>query len=112
MPLRAIAKKKKSRNDATIFCLRCQRHYSFWGFVLRNAYFAQLQNCLVTMALYFCYAVQARIRLFWVVVLCTISVFIPIGNPHLTIVHFGKSLRVYTQPAINLGSMLKHEMRV
>ena len=33
-------------------------------------------------------------------------------NPHLTTVHFGKTLRVYTQPAVNLGSMLKHQMRV
>ena len=63
------------------------------------------------MALFFL-AVPAAIRLFWVVVLCTISVFIPIENPHLTIVHFGKTLRVYAQPAINLGSMLKRQMRV
>ena len=64
------------------------------------------------MALHFCSAVPAPIRLFWVIVMCNISAFIPIENPHLTIVHFGKALRVYTQPASNLGSMLKHQMRV
>ena len=63
------------------------------------------------MALYF-FAVPTSALLFWAISLCTISVFIPIENPHLTIVHFGKTLRVYTQPAINLGSMLKHQMRV
>ena len=92
--------------------LRSQRHYAYLGFVIRNAFFAQLQNCLVTMALYFCFAVPAPIRLFWLTVLRTIPVFTPNENPHLTIVHFGKTLRVYTQPAINLGSMLKHQMRV
>ena len=63
------------------------------------------------MALYF-FVVPTSALLFWAISLCTISVFIPIENPHLTIVHFGKTLRVYTQPAINLGSMLKHQMRV
>jgi len=63
------------------------------------------------MALYF-FAVPTSALLFWAISLCTISVFIPIENPHLTIVHFGKTLRVYTQPAINLGSMLKHQVRV
>ena len=58
------------------------------------------------------FAVPAPALLFRAISLCTISVFIPIENPHLTIVHFGKTLRVYTQPAINLGSMLKHQMRV
>ena len=53
------------------------------------------------MALYF-FVVPTSALLFWAISLCTISVFIPIENPHLTIVHFGKTLRVYTQPAINL----------
>ena len=35
------------------FFLRYQRQYAYLGFVIGNASFAQLQNCLVTMALYF-----------------------------------------------------------
>ena len=92
--------------------LRCQRQDALLGFVIPDASFAQLQNCLVTMALHFCFAVLTPIHLFWVIVLCTISVFIPIENPHLIIVRFGKTLRVYTQPTIDLGSMPKHPMRV
>ena len=61
---------------------------------------------------FFCSAVPAPLRLFLVILLCTISVFIPIGNPHVTVFYFGKTLRVYTQLAINLGSMLKHQIRV
>ena len=91
--------------------LRCQRQYAYLGFVIRNASFAHLLNCLVTIALYF-FAVPAPALLFWAISLFTIAVFIPIENPHLTIVHFGKTLRVYAQPAINLGSMLKRQMRV
>ena len=111
MPLSCICKKTASLRCCHIF-LRCQRQYAYLGFVIRNASFAQLQNCLVTMASYFCFAVPAPLRLFWVIVLCTISVFIPIENPHLTIVHFRRTLRVYTQSAINFGSMPKHPMRV
>ena len=48
------------------------------------------------------FAVPAPAPLLRAISLCTISVFIPIENPRLTIVHFGKTLRVYTQPAINL----------
>ena len=62
------------------------------------------------MALYF-FAVPAPALLLWAISLCTISVFIHIEIPHLTIVHFGKNLRVYTQPAINEGCMLKNQMR-
>ena len=58
------------------------------------------------------FAVPAPVRLFRVIVLCTISVFIPIEDPHLTIAHFGKTRRVYTQPAINLGSVPKIPTRV
>ena len=90
--------------------LRCQRQYVYLGFVIRDASFAQLQNCLVTMALYF-FAVPAPAILFWVIALCTISVFMHFENPHLIIVHFGKTLRVYTQPSNYLGSMPKHQMR-
>ena len=60
--------------------------------VARNASFVQLQNCLVTMVLYF-FAVPAPSLLFWAISLCTTSVFIPIENPHLTIVQFGKLCR-------------------
>ena len=105
MPLSCNCRKKMSRYDTIILFLRCQRQHASLGFVIRNASSAWRQNCLVTMALYFCFAVPAPIRLFWVIVLCTISVFFPIENPHLTILDFGKFLRVYTQPAINLGSM-------
>ena len=42
------------------------------------------------------FAVPAPALLFRAISLCTISVFIPIENPHLTIVHFGKTLRVYS----------------
>ena len=93
------------------FFLRYQRQYALLGFVIRNASFAQLQNCPVTMALYFV-AVPVPALLSSEFLLCTTSVYIPVENPHLTIVHFGKTLRVYIQPAINLGSMLKHQMRV
>ena len=93
------------------FLLRYQRQYVYLGFVIRNASLAQWQNFLVTMTLIF-FAVPAPALLFSVIVVCTVSVFIPIENPHLTIVHFGKTPRVYTQPDINLCSMLKHQMRV
>ena len=75
------------------FLLRCQRQHVYLGLVIRIASFAQLQNFLVTMALFF-FAVPAPALLFWVIVVCTVSVFIPIENPHLTIVHFGKTPRV------------------
>ena len=58
------------------------------------------------------FAVPAPALLFRAISLCTMSVFIPIENPHLTIVHFGNTLRFSTQPAVNLGSMLQHQMRV
>ena len=87
--------------------LRCQRQYSFWGFVIRNASFAQLQNCLVTMTLSSFSGASANTP-----ILGTISVCTPLENPRSTIVHFGKTLRVNTQPAINLGYILKHQMRV
>ena len=91
--------------------LRCQRQYALLGFVIRNAFSRNCNFFLAMMALFF-FATPAPALLFWAISLCTISVFIPIENPHLTIVHFGKTLRVYTQPATNLGSMLKHRMRV
>ena len=90
--------------------LRCQRQYAL-RFVIRSAFSRNCKFFLAMMALFF-FAVPAPALLFWAISLCTISVFIPIENPHLTIVYFGKTLRVYTQPAINLGSMLKHQMRV
>ena len=95
------------RYDVIIFLLRCQRQYSFLGFVTRDASCAQLQNCLVTMALFLFNGTSTNTP-----ILGTISVFTLLENPRLTIVHFGKTLRVDTQPAINLGSMLKHQMRV
>ena len=45
-------------------------------------------------------------------ILGRVSVFTLLENPRLTVVHFEKNLRVYTQPAINLGSMLEHQTRV
>ena len=84
---RAIA--ELSRYDAIKLLLRCQRQYAYLGFVIRNASFAHLQNCLVTMALY-SLTVPAPALLFWASSLCTISVFIPIENPHLTIVPLEK----------------------
>ena len=110
--------------------------------VAGNASFVQLQICLVTMLSYFfcgasastpilgicknvslgwhcislrCHGASASTPIlgnFAVYHIGTVQVFIPIENPHLTIVHFGKTLRVYAQPAINLGSMLKRQMRV
>ena len=59
-----------------------------------------------------CFAVPAPALLFWAISLCTIRIFTPIENPHLDIAHFGKTLWVYAQPAINLGSMLKRPMRI
>ena len=52
MPLSLNCQKKGSRYDAIKLFLRRQRQYYFLGIVIRNASFAQLQNCLVTMALY------------------------------------------------------------
>ena len=97
--------------DAIIYILRCQRQYALLGFVIRNTYSRTCKTFLVTISLLF-FAVPAPALLFGATSLCAISVFIPIKNPHLTIVHFGKTLRVYTQPAVYLGSMVKHPMRV
>ena len=94
MPLSCKCKKDKtSRDDATciIFFLRCQRQYSFLGFVVRNASLAQLQNCLVTMALYFFNGASANTP-----ILGTTSVFTPLENPRLTVVDFGKTLVLYS----------------
>ena len=63
------------------FFFRCQRQYAYLGFVIRNASFAQLQKCLVTMALYIFFAVPAPALRLWAVSLCTISVFTLIKNP-------------------------------
>ena len=72
---------------------------SFLGFVIRNASFAHLQNCLVTKALYF-FSVPAPVLLFWAISLCTISVFIPIENSHMNIVHFGKHCGCTLNPSV------------
>ena len=73
------------------YFLQCQRQYSFLGFVIRNASFAQLQNCLVTMALFFFNGASADTP-----ILGTISVFNLLQNPRLTIVHFGKTLGLHS----------------
>ena len=73
------------------FFLRYQRQYAYLGFVIGNASFAQLQNCLVTMAMYFFDGASANTP-----ILGAISVFTPLENPCLTIVHFGKSLGLHS----------------
>ena len=85
MPLSLNCQKKGSRYDAIKLFLRRQRQYYFLGIVIRNASFAQLQNCLVTMALYKFNGARAITP-----ILGRVTVFTPPENPRLTIAHFGK----------------------
>ena len=102
MPLSCNCKRKNAslRCHHTSFCgTNASKSIKYLVFVIRNACFAQLQNCLVTMAFNFIITVPAPIRLFWVQYR-----FSPLSKilawPLFTL----EKVWVYTQPAINLGS--------
>ena len=93
--------------------LRCQRQYAYLNFVIRNASFfrASAKFWLRWHYVLFCGA-NASTPILGNFALYHIGIYSCNNNPLLTIVHFGKTLWVYTRPAINLGSMLKHPLRV
>ena len=69
MPLSCNCKRKNAslRCHHTSFCgTNASKSIKYLVLVIRNACFAQSQNCLVTMAFNFIITVPAPIRLFWV----------------------------------------------
>ena len=93
MALQCNCKKKLPRYDVIILFVAVPAPARLFGPRNSNRLFRAIAKFSRDDGFVF-FAVPAPALLFWVIVVCTVSVFIPIENPHLTIVHFGKTPRV------------------